>query len=51
MEKLKTAFAWARANKGTVLAVTAVLAGAVAHFVPGLPKEAIVNAVAVILGA
>ncbi|WP_159391142.1 hypothetical protein [Streptomyces viridochromogenes] len=50
MEKLNKALAWARENKRVALAGAAVVAGVVAHYVPGLPKEAIVNAVAVLLG-
>jgi hypothetical protein len=47
---LAKGLSWARAHKRAVLAVTAVAAGVVAHYVPGVPREAVVNAVAALLG-
>ncbi|WP_330478671.1 hypothetical protein OG301_26700 [Streptomyces platensis] len=51
MEKIRAALVWARKNKRTVLAVTAVVAALAARYVPGLPTEHIVNAVSALLGA
>lgn len=49
--KTRLALDWARANKRKTLYLTAVAAGLAAHYVPGLPRDTIVNAVAVLIGA
>ncbi|WP_223772955.1 hypothetical protein [Streptomyces sp. 135] len=51
MEKIRTAYAWARAHKRTVLAVAAAGLTVAAGYIPGLPVDDIVNGLGVLLGA
>lgn len=45
------AFEWARSHKVQVSAAAAALVGLAGHFLPGFPGEAILRAVALLLGA
>lgn len=49
MEKFRTAYAWARAHKATVLSATAAVLALAAGYWPGLPVDDIVRGLAALL--
>lgn len=49
MEKFRTAYAWARAHKATVLAGTAAVLAVAVRYWPGLPVDDIVKGLAALL--
>lgn len=51
MDKIRTAFAWARANKRLTLALVAMAGTYASSYVPGFPTEKAVTLVAALLGA
>lgn len=50
-ERVRTALDYVREHKGRVSAVSAVVVGLVAHFVPSLPADDILRTIASLLSA
>ncbi|MFE9381768.1 hypothetical protein ACFYMO_00805 [Streptomyces sp. NPDC007025] len=51
MERVRAAYAWARAHKRVTLAVAAAVLAGVARYAPGLPVDDIVNGLGALLSA